>query len=54
MEYRCVSQEGWFTVYRIFSNLIRNIFADFLNKKKAVLIRTFPSTAPCLQGRLIE
>jgi len=37
-------------------NLIRISFADFLNEKKryfAVLIRTFPSTAPCLHGRLI-
>jgi len=31
-------------------------FADFLKKKScfSVLIHTFPSTAPCLQGRLIE
>jgi len=51
------------TNYRIFSNLIRTriqsalVFADFLKEKKsqfAVLIRTFPSTASCLQGRLIE
>jgi hypothetical protein len=49
-------------IYRIFSNLIRTSFCRFLKQKKktkkkskfAVLIRTFPSTAPCLQGRLIE
>jgi len=44
-------------IYRIFSNLIRTSFVDFLNEKNsqfAVPIRTFPSTAPCLQGRLIE
>jgi len=44
-----------FWSYRIFSNLIRTSFCRFLKLKKsqfAVLIRTFPSTAPCLQGRL--
>jgi len=43
--------------YRIFSNLIRTIFfADFLNEKKLVRGSNphFPSTALCLQGRLIE
>jgi len=38
-------------------NLIRTSFCRFLKRKKsqfAVLIRTFLSTAPCLQGRLIE
>ena len=42
-------------IYRIFSNLIRTSFCRFLKREKsqfAVLIRTFPSTAPCLQGRL--
>jgi hypothetical protein len=28
----------------------RLVFATFLNEKKALLIRTFPSTAPCLQA----
>jgi hypothetical protein len=43
--------------YRILSNLIRTSFCRFLKRKKgqfAVPIRTFPSNAPCLQGRLIE
>jgi len=37
-------------------NLISTSFCRFLIRRKswfAVLIRTFPSTAPCLQGRLI-
>ena len=41
--------------YRIFSNLIRTSFCRFPKRKKcqfAVPVRTFPSTAPCLQGRL--
>jgi hypothetical protein len=44
--------------YPTFSNLIRTSFCRFLKRKEksqfAVLISTFPSTAPCLQGRLIE
>jgi hypothetical protein len=45
------------TTYTVYSRIQPAIvFADFLNEKKqfAVPIRTFPSTAPCLQGRLIE
>jgi len=43
--------------YRILSNLIHTSFCQFLKRKKslfAVLILTFPSTVPCLQGRLIQ
>jgi len=50
-----IQLKNW--VYRISSNLIRTSFCRFLNRQKsqfAVPIRTFPSTAPCLQGRLIE
>ena len=39
-------------IYRIFSNLIRISFCQFLKRKNsqfAVLIRTFPSTALCAQ-----
>ena len=43
--------------YRIFSNLIRTSSCRFLKRKKkkfSVLVRTFPSTTRCQQGRLIQ
>ena len=44
-----------YSIYRIFSNLIRTSFCRFLKRKQfTVLIRTFPSTVPCLQRRLIQ
>ena len=53
-----LTKNKFILIYRIFSNLIRTSFCRFLKRKKkskfVVLIRTFPSTAPWLQGRLIE